>query len=47
MRRFDDADEVDLVVVGCAVGGGVLTRRLARAGWRVAAMDAGPSIAAN
>jgi choline dehydrogenase-like flavoprotein len=42
MRHFDDADEVDLVVVGCGAGGGVLTQRLARAGWRVAAMDAGP-----
>ena len=42
MRRFDDADEVDLVVVGCGAGGGVLTQRLARAGWRVVAMDAGP-----
>jgi choline dehydrogenase-like flavoprotein len=42
MRRFDDADEVDMVVVGCGAGGGVLTQRLARAGWRVVAMDAGP-----
>ncbi len=42
MRRFDDRDEVDLVVVGCGAGGGVLTQRLARAGWKVVAMDAGP-----
>ena len=42
MRRFDDTDEVDMVVVGCGAGGGVLTQRLARAGWRVVAMDAGP-----
>ncbi|HEX2856277.1 MAG TPA: GMC family oxidoreductase [Propionibacteriaceae bacterium] len=42
MRRFDDSDEVDLVVVGCGAGGSTLTQRLARAGWRVVAMDAGP-----
>jgi choline dehydrogenase-like flavoprotein len=42
MRRFHDTDEVDLVVVGCGAGGGVLTQRLARAGWKVVAMDAGP-----
>jgi len=42
MRRFDDTDEVDMVVIGCGAGGGVLTQRLARAGWRVVAMDAGP-----
>jgi choline dehydrogenase-like flavoprotein len=42
MRRFDDDDEVDLVVVGCGAGGGVLVQRLARAGWKVVALDAGP-----
>ena len=42
MRRFDDADEVDLVVVGCGAGGSVLTQRLARSGWTVVALDAGP-----
>jgi choline dehydrogenase-like flavoprotein len=42
MRRFDDTDEVDIVIVGCGAGGGVLAQRLARAGWRVVAMDAGP-----
>ena len=42
MRRFDDADELDLVIVGCGAGGSVLAQRLARAGWRVAALDAGP-----
>ncbi len=42
MRRFDDNDEVDAVIVGCGAGGGVLAQRLARAGWRVVAMDAGP-----
>jgi len=42
MRRFGGEDEVDLVVVGCGAGGGVLTQRLARRGWRVVAFDAGP-----
>ncbi len=42
MARFDDGDEVDAVVVGCGAGGGVLTQRLARAGWKVVAFDAGP-----
>jgi choline dehydrogenase-like flavoprotein len=42
MRRFDLDDEVDLVVVGAGAGGGVLTQRLARAGWRVVCLDAGP-----
>ncbi len=42
MRRFADEDEVDLAVVGCGAGGAVLTQRLARAGWRVVAFDAGP-----
>ena len=43
MRRFADSDEIDLVIVGCGAGGSVLLQRLARAGWRVAALDAGPS----
>jgi choline dehydrogenase-like flavoprotein len=42
MRRFDDADEVDAVIVGCGAGGSVLLQRLARAGWRVVGLDAGP-----
>ncbi len=42
MQRFDDSDEVDLVIVGCGAGGGVLLQRLARAGWKVVALDAGP-----
>ncbi len=42
MRRYDDDDEVDLVVVGAGAGGAVLTQRLARAGWRVVCLDAGP-----
>ncbi|MEO5609536.1 MAG: GMC family oxidoreductase [Ornithinibacter sp.] len=42
MRRFEDTDEVDLVVVGCGAGGSTMTQRLARAGWRVLVLDAGP-----
>jgi choline dehydrogenase-like flavoprotein len=42
MRTFDDDDEVDLVVVGCGAGGATLTQRLARRGWRVVVLDAGP-----
>ena len=42
MRRYDNEEEVDLVVVGCGAGGGVLTQRLARRGWKVVALEAGP-----
>ena len=42
MRRFADRDEVDLVVVGCGAGGSTLLQRLARRGWRVVGLDAGP-----
>jgi len=42
MRCFADGDELDLLVVGCGAGGSVLLQRLARAGWKVAALEAGP-----
>jgi choline dehydrogenase-like flavoprotein len=42
MRRFDEGDEVDLVVVGAGAGGSVLAQRLARHGWRIVVLDAGP-----
>jgi len=42
MRTFDDRDEVDIVIVGCGAGGSTLLQRLARAGWRAVALDAGP-----
>ena len=42
MRRFADEDEVDIVVIGCGAGGAVLAQRLARRGWKVVALDAGP-----
>ena len=42
MRRYDDDDEVDLCVVGAGAGGSVLAQRLARNGWRVVIIEAGP-----
>ena len=42
MRRYEESEEVDVVVVGCGAGGGTLTQRLARRGVRVVALDAGP-----
>jgi choline dehydrogenase-like flavoprotein len=42
MRRYDMDDPVDLVVVGAGAGGTVLAQRLARAGWRVVIIEAGP-----
>ena len=42
MRKFDDDDEVDVVIVGCGAGGSTMLQRLARAGWTAVAMDAGP-----
>ena len=42
MRRYDQQEEVDLVVIGAGAGGSVLTQRLARAGWRIVTFDAGP-----
>ncbi|HEY5350611.1 MAG TPA: GMC family oxidoreductase [Candidatus Lustribacter sp.] len=42
MHRFGPSDEIDYVIVGVGAGGGVLLQRLARAGFRVVAFDAGP-----
>ncbi|MER6400477.1 GMC family oxidoreductase [Kitasatospora sp. NPDC001603] len=42
MRRFDDTDEVDLVIVGCGAGGATLAQRMAHAGWSVVCLEAGP-----
>ncbi|HEY1570335.1 MAG TPA: GMC family oxidoreductase [Pseudonocardiaceae bacterium] len=42
MRRFADSDLVDAVIVGAGAGGATMLQRLARAGWSVVALDAGP-----
>ncbi|MGH7448550.1 MAG: GMC oxidoreductase, partial [Longimicrobiales bacterium] len=42
MRCYSDADEVDFAIVGTGAGGGTLACRLAEAGFRVVAFDAGP-----
>lgn len=42
MRRYRGDDEVDVVIVGAGAGGATLAQRLARAGWRVVVLDAGP-----
>ena len=42
MRRYADADEVDMVIVGAGAGGGTLAQRLARKGWRVVVLESGP-----
>jgi choline dehydrogenase-like flavoprotein len=42
MCRYADDDEVDLVIVGAGAGGSVLAQRLARHGWRIVILEAGP-----
>ena len=42
MARYRDDEVVDALIVGCGAGGGVLAQRLARRGWKVAALEAGP-----
>ena len=42
MRRYAEGERVDLVVVGAGAGGSVLAQRLARRGWRVVILEAGP-----
>jgi choline dehydrogenase-like flavoprotein len=42
MCRYDDTDEIDICIVGAGAGGSVLAQRLARAGWRVVILEAGP-----
>ncbi len=42
MRRYGHDEEVDIVIVGCGAGGSVLAQRLARQGWDVVVLDAGP-----
>jgi choline dehydrogenase-like flavoprotein len=42
MRRYSENETVDYVVVGIGAAGGVLIQRLARAGFRVVGLEAGP-----
>ncbi len=42
MRRYEDDDEIDLCIVGAGAGGSVLAQRLARHGWRIVILEAGP-----
>ncbi len=42
MRKFRDSYEVDYLVVGVGSAGGVLLQRLARAGFNVVGLEAGP-----
>lgn len=42
-RRFRDDDEVDFCIVGVGAAGAVLLQRLARAGFAVVGLEAGPS----
>ncbi|HEY7416568.1 MAG TPA: hypothetical protein VH593_15355 [Ktedonobacteraceae bacterium] len=42
MRQFRPGEEVDFCIVGVGSGGGVLIQRLARAGFRVLGIEAGP-----
>jgi choline dehydrogenase-like flavoprotein len=42
MARYEESDEVDLCIVGAGAGGSVLAQRLARRGWRIVIIEAGP-----
>ena len=42
MRRYATDDDVDLVIVGAGAGGSVLAQRLARHGWQIVVIEAGP-----
>jgi hypothetical protein len=42
MRRYGDSEQIDLLVVGAGAGGSVLAQRLARKGWRIVILEAGP-----
>ena len=42
MAHYDDPYPVDLAIVGAGAGGGTLAQRLARRGWKVVVLEAGP-----
>jgi choline dehydrogenase-like flavoprotein len=42
MKKFRETEQVDYLIVGCGSAGGVLLQRLARAGFNVVALEAGP-----
>ncbi len=42
MRRYPESEQVDLLIVGAGAGGSVLAQRLARRGWRIVILEAGP-----
>jgi len=42
MKRYEENEEIDYVVVGVGAAGGVLLQRLSRAGFKVVGIEAGP-----
>ncbi len=42
MARYPESEQVDLCIVGAGAGGSVLAQRLARRGWRIVIIEAGP-----
>lgn len=42
MREYKPSDEVDFCIIGTGAGGGVLTQRLAKFGFSVVTLEAGP-----
>lgn len=42
MREYKPSDEVDFCIIGAGAGGGVLTQRLAKFGFSVVTLEAGP-----
>ncbi len=42
MRRYRADEPVDMLIVGAGAGGATLAQRLARRGWRVLVLEAGP-----
>ena len=42
MARHPEEEEVDLCIVGAGAGGSTLAQRLARRGWRIVILEAGP-----